>query len=193
MSKITYTDKIDNTVSQLPEINKITAANMNEIKESINAIYDSKGGFANYEDTATETTPIVLSADVWTTLTNNKLGSHTTEAFKPPYVTGNLWDSANNKIDLSSVPVGKTVLFKCDFEIVQTTNNTVIEARLSGGGHDVHFFNAEIKQAIGSHHFCQTTMFFVEDAAMQTAGLGVQVKAENNSQLEVHSFMIQIL
>ena len=88
MSKITYTDKVDNTVSQLPDINKVKAADLNEIKESVNAIYDDKGGFANYEDTATLSTPIVLSADTWTNITNDKQGEHTTEVYKPAYVTG---------------------------------------------------------------------------------------------------------
>ena len=95
MSKITYTDKVDNVISALPNINKVKAADLNEIKDSVNAIYDDKGGFANYEDTATVTTPIVLTADTWTTLTNNKQGTHTDENYKPAYITGSLWDSAN--------------------------------------------------------------------------------------------------
>lgn len=193
MAKITYTDKVNNTTSELPSINKVGAADLNEIKNSVNAIYDDKGGFVNYEDTATSITPIVLSADTWTPLTNNKLGAHTNESYKPSYVDNDLWNSATNKIDLSDVPVGKVVMFKCDFEITQTHNNTIIEARLSGGGHDVHFFNSEIKVASGSHHFCQTTMFYVEDVAMQTAGLSVEVKAERDSEMEVHQFMITII
>lgn len=38
MPLITYSDKVDNQVSPLPEINKVTAGNMNEIKNAINAI-----------------------------------------------------------------------------------------------------------------------------------------------------------
>ena len=40
MSKITYTDKEDFKVSYLPESKKVTASNLNEIKTSLNALYD---------------------------------------------------------------------------------------------------------------------------------------------------------
>ena len=40
MAKITFTNKEDNRVLDLPEINKVTASNMNEIKTSVNALYD---------------------------------------------------------------------------------------------------------------------------------------------------------
>ena len=40
MAKITYADKIDRRLVQLPNENKVTAGDLNEIKESVNAIYD---------------------------------------------------------------------------------------------------------------------------------------------------------
>lgn len=51
MSKITYTAKADNTISALPEINKVTASDMNEIKTSVNVLYDNLPGWARYDDT----------------------------------------------------------------------------------------------------------------------------------------------
>ncbi|MBP6659711.1 MAG: hypothetical protein KA174_03470 [Chitinophagales bacterium] len=40
MAKITYTNKVDKRVTNVPEKNKVTAADMNEIKTSVNEIYD---------------------------------------------------------------------------------------------------------------------------------------------------------
>lgn len=40
MAKITYTNKVDKRITNVPEKNKVTAANMNEIKTSVNSIYD---------------------------------------------------------------------------------------------------------------------------------------------------------
>lgn len=40
MAKITYTDKIDRRLIQLPNENKVSAGDLNEIKQSVNAIYD---------------------------------------------------------------------------------------------------------------------------------------------------------
>ena len=69
MAKITFTNKTDNQTSALAEIYKVTAANVNEIKTSVNALYDDQGGFAFYEDAATSVTPINLTQDTWTDLT----------------------------------------------------------------------------------------------------------------------------
>jgi len=193
MSKITYTDKVDNTVSALPAINKVAAADLNEIKESVNAIYDDKGGFANYEDLATITTPIVLSSDTWTNLTNDKQGAHTTEVYKPAYVTGSLWNSATSKIDFTEVPIGKVVLLKVDFQIVETANNTILECQIVGGGHTMQILTTEMKFQNDDHHYSVTNMVWVEDAAMQTAGMNVQLRTSHNSQVEVHNIMITII
>lgn len=51
MAKITYDDKEDNQVSPLTEKYKVTANNMNEIKTSVNALYDML---------ASHSTPIVI-------------------------------------------------------------------------------------------------------------------------------------
>ena len=193
MSKITFIDKIDNKVSSLPEENKLTAGDVNEIKNSVNAIYDDKGGFANYEDVNTLTNPIILPANTWVSLTNDKQGTHTTELFKPSYVEGSLWDSGNNKIDLSDVPVGKVVLVKVDFEITETANNTVLRGKFVGGGHDVNFLEVEMKDGGINHHFSGASMFYVEDIAMQSAGVSIQLQATANSEAEVHQIMITIL
>jgi len=193
MSKITFIDKIDNKVSSLPDENKLTAGDVNQIKNSVNAIYDDKGGFANYEDVNTSTNPIILPANTWVNLTNDKQGTHTEEAYKPAYVEGSLWDSGNNKIDLSDVPVGKVVLVKVDFEITDTANNTLITGRFSGGGHDVIFTQAEMKDGGIPHHFSGASMFYVEDVAMQAAGVFVQLNTSENSEVEVHNIMITIL
>lgn len=39
MAVITYTNKVDNRTTSLAAINKVTAADMNEIKASVNALY----------------------------------------------------------------------------------------------------------------------------------------------------------
>ena len=130
MAKITFTNKTDNSTSALAEIYKVTAANVNEIKTSVNALYDTLGGFAFYEDTATTATPINLATDTWTDLTNNKAGSGTLTTHKPSYVTGDLWDSATNTIDLGELPVGTVVLVRNDYDITTGSANTRLDLSL---------------------------------------------------------------
>ena len=67
MSEIVYTDKTNRRTSTTPESQKVTAANMNEIKASVNALYVSEILKTNRVLTSAEilalnTTPIELIA-----------------------------------------------------------------------------------------------------------------------------------
>lgn len=194
MAKITYTTKADNVVSELPEINKVTAANMNEIKTSVNAVYDTLGGFAFYEDAATEVTPIAVVADTWTDLTNDKAGSGTLTTYKPSYVSGELWDSATNTIDLDELANGKVVLVRTDFEYTPSSSNQHIDARLyfPDVPKELHFLHATIGSQHEEHHFVHTSTFYV-DSNIQTSDVKIQLQSTGGGSIKVNGFMITIL
>ena len=195
MAKITFTDKTDNQTSALAEIYKVTAADVNEIKTSTNALYDTLGGFAFYEDTATTATPINLSQDTWTDLTNNKAGSGTLTTHKPTYITGDLWDSATNTIDLSEVPVGKVILVRNDYDITTGAANTRMDSRLyfPDTTKSVEFAHDLISTSGDEVRYSRTTQFFVT-SAIKTSGVKIQVKVnKNNATARVEDFQITIL
>lgn len=195
MAKITFTDKTDNQTSALAEIYKVTASNVNEIKTSTNALYDTLGGFAFYEDTATTATPINLSQDTWTDLTNNKAGSGTLTTHKPTYITGDLWDSATNTIDLSEVPVGKVILVRNDYDITTGAANTRMDSRLyfPDTTKSVEFAHDLISSSGDEVRYSRTTQFFVT-SAIKTSGVKIQVKVDkNNATARVEDFQITIL
>jgi len=195
MAKITFTDKTDNQTSALAEIYKVTASNVNEIKTSTNALYDTLGGFAFYEDTATTATPINLSQDTWTDLTNNKAGSGTLTTHKPTYITGDLWDSATNTIDLSEVPVGKVLLIRNDYDITTGASNTRMDSRLyfPDTTKSVEFAHDLIATSGDEVRYSRTTQFFVT-SAIKTSGVKIQVKVnKNNATARVEDFQITIL
>ena len=195
MAKITFTNKTDNQTSELAEIYKVTAANVNEIKTSVNAIYDDQGGFAFYEDTATSTTPINLTADTWEDLTNNKAGSGTETTYKPTYITGDLWDSATNTIDLSEVPVGKVILVRNDYDITTGAANTRMDSRLyfPDTTKSVEFAHDLIATSGSEVRYSRTTQFFVT-SAIKTSGVKIQVKVDKSgATARVEDFQITIL
>ena len=195
MAKITFTNKTDNSTSALAEIYKVTAANVNEIKTSVNALYDTLGGFAFYEDTATTATPINLATDTWTDLTNNKAGSGTLTTHKPSYVTGDLWDSATNTIDLGELPVGTVVLVRNDYDITTGSANTRLDARLyfPDTTKSVEFSHDTIASSGTEVRYSRTTQFFVT-AAIKTTGVKIQVKVnKNNATARVEDFQITVL
>jgi len=195
MAKITFTDKIDNQISALANQYKVSASDMNEIKNSINALYDAQGGFAFYEDTATTTTPINLSVDTWTDLTNNKAGSSTFTSHKPSYVTGDLWDSANNVIDLSEIPEGKIVLIRNDFDVTSGSANTRLDARLyfPDTTKSVEFSHDDIAVNGTEVRYSRTTQFYVKND-IKTSGVKIQIKAnKNNATARVEDFLITVI
>jgi len=195
MAKITFTNKTDNQTSALAEIYKVTAANVNEVKTSVNALYDDQGGFAFYEDTETASTPINLASDTWTDLTNDKAGSGTLTTHKPSYITGDLWDSSTSTIDLSEVPVGKVILIRNDYDITTGAANTRMDSRLyfPDTTKSVEFAHDLISTSGDEVRYSRTTQFFVT-AAIKTTGVKIQVKVDkNNATARVEDFQITIL
>jgi len=195
MAKITFTNKTDNSTSELAEIYKVTAANVNEIKTSVNAIYDTLGGFAFYEDTATTATPINLTADTWTDLTNDKAGSGTLTIYKPSYVTGDLWDSATNTIDLGELPAGSVVLVRNDYDITTGSANTRMDSRLyfPDNNKSVEFSHDTIASSGTEVRYSRTTQFYVTDT-IKTTGVKIQVKVDKSgATARVEDFQITVL
>ena len=194
MAKITFTNKTDNQTTELSEIYKVTASNVNEIKTSVNALYDTLGGFAFYEDATTETTPIQVSSDTWVDLTNDKAGSGTLTTYKPSYITGDLWDSATNTIDLDEIANGKVVVVRTDFEYTADSSNQHVDARLyfTDISKELHFLHADLGSEHGAHHYVNTMQFYV-DSNIQTSDVKIQFQSSGSGDLKVNGFMITIL
>ncbi len=195
MAKIDFTNKTDNSTSALAEIYKVTAANVNEIKSSVNALYDTLGGFAYYEDTATTATPINLTVDTYTDLTNDKAGSGTLTTYKPSYVTGDLWDSATNTIDLSELTEGKVVLVRIEYDITTGSANTRMDSRLffPDTNKSLEFSHDTIASSGTEVRYSRTTQFFVTDA-IKTSGVKIQVKVDKSgATARVEDFQITVL
>jgi len=194
MAKITYSNKIDNQTTALPAINKVTAADLNEIKTSVNDIYDTLGGFAYYVDTETSVTPINLTADTWTDLTNDKAGTNT-HTNLPSYVVGDLWDSAANKIDTSKVGANKIILVRNDFDVTAGAANTRIDARLyfPDTGKSIEFSHDNISSNGDQVRYSRTTQVFILSSEL-TSGCKIQVKADKSgATMVVEDILITIL
>lgn len=89
-------------------------------------------GSANYEDTLTTGTPIVVPPSTTTELTCNALGALTNEALLPLGVSG-LWNAITSRFDFNSLTVGSEIVLRVDIQVVVATPNTVIGVNLEGG------------------------------------------------------------
>lgn len=194
MAKITYTNKTDNQTSALPAINKVTAADLNEIKTSVNAAYDKFGGFADYEDATTSGTPINLTANTWTDLTNDKAGVNT-YSHLPSYISGDLWDSSANKIDTSKVGANKILLIRNDFDVTSGAANTRLDARLyfPDTGKTIEFSHDNIASNGDLVRYSRTTQIFTQTSEL-TGGCKIQIKVDKSGATAVvENFLITVL
>jgi len=95
------------------------------------------GGFMDYNDTSTGTTPLTLVADTWTTIPNDGLGAFTNKAYKPNSAVTELINTSTGAIDPTGLHLGDTILIRNDFTVNPNTNNASLEFRYqlgTGGG-----------------------------------------------------------
>ena len=91
-------------------------------------------GFADYNDAATTLTPISLTADTWTRLTNDEQGAYTNTGYMPLGVS-RLFDE--DGIDVSELSLGDSIIIRYDFTVTPAINGAFLEFRLllgSGAG-----------------------------------------------------------
>jgi hypothetical protein len=128
MSKITYTDKVDNTVSALPAINKVAAADLNEIKESVNYLYDNVPGWARYDDTQyTTLSPYNFSAETEFTIPNNAGNVINTHI----HSTVPFYDGANSKVYAENE--NDVYIITVAFKAKLSNANGFVEMSMEGG------------------------------------------------------------
>lgn len=109
MAKITFTNKTSVIQNPLPNINKVSDSDMNEIKNSVNALYNVTG-WVEYKDlTNTVSSKQSLTASQESTLTID--GASTIKTYKPLNMTGELW--SENKI--TPLALGDAYQIRIDF------------------------------------------------------------------------------
>lgn len=97
---------------------------------------DAHFGFADYNDTATASTPVALVADTWTTLPNDGLGPFTQEQL-PNGMTTML--GAGGAIDLTGLTQFSDVFVRPDYTVTPSSNNASLDFRFSlGSGADAY-------------------------------------------------------
>ena len=89
-------------------------------------------GYFDYNDLATQTTPLAFTSGVELQLTNDTLGAFT-DVSKAPYGISILWDSATNTFDFSQFESGDTIDLRVDLNISTIGANAVVKCFLRLG------------------------------------------------------------
>lgn len=112
----------------LPPFGNATTAGVRQnfavAKVEIEALQGSHG-FVDYNDAATGVTPISVSANTWTKLTNNKLGPNTKIDALPAGVT-NIWNATANQFVFTELPLNTTMDGRFDVSVTTSSANQVV-------------------------------------------------------------------
>ena len=151
-------------------------------------------GYADYNDTLTTTTPIAVSPSTWTKLTNNKLGANTRSRL--PVGVTNLWNSANNQMDLSELPVDTMVTLRADIVVTTSSVNQVVKLRsVFAIGNPIQFDLEASEIAFktsGVHKIVQLGSFYIGSDAVKNNPAEFQLWSDASCTVVVNGWFFKV-
>ena len=102
-------------------------------------------GYADYNDTSTSASPLVLVDDVWTSIPNNGAGASTNNNL--PNGLNSVLDKSNGNIVVDELPINSAIWVRMDFSVNALTNNSALDFRFQlGGGPDVYYLEDTVSR-----------------------------------------------
>ena len=159
----------------------------------------SVGGFMDYNDTSTTSTPINLSADTWTTIPNDGLGAFTNKTYRPDGNSIELIDTATGAIDTTGLSLGDTILIRNDFTVVPNTNNASLLFRYQlgsgAGSYTLEKRLGRLDEGSGSPYRFSLSpdLIYMGDTNTKNNPISLQVKLSTGGTLVNAGSVIQLI
>ena len=172
--------------------NSITAQDMRDLIVSLSM----RGGYADYNDLATATTPLSHTGGVDTYLTNDAAGANTAKNWINPGIT-DVWDDVADEFDWSELAVGDTVDIRFDIDVTTTAANQEIDIDLemaSGDAiqFDLHFLRDSFKTA-GTYKIGAVAMIYIGSATVQTTPAKFKLSSASNASIQVNGWFCRVV
>lgn len=140
-------------------------------------------GLWDYNDLATQTTPIVLTpVATFVKITNDEAGPGTNKTYKLLEVT-DLWDEVANQFDFSELSLGDVVDFRFDFVVTTTGANHELEFQLDVGIGDAGNYQLTIHRenfkSAGTYSVIKMFSMYMGD--LTTKDFPAEIKAKSDS------------
>lgn len=156
-------------------------------------------GWYDYNDLATQTTPIALTvAGTFYDLTNDKLGPNTRTTYAVSGVP-DVWNSGTSRFDFTGLSLGDTLEIRADVTITTTAANTAIDIVLelaTGTGTPVSIpliNTANIKTA-STVQLIGDRGFYIGSALTQTNPAKIKMKADaTGTTVKVNGWYIRVI
>jgi len=157
------------------------------------------GGFIDYNDTSTSTTPISLVSDTWTTIPNDGLGAFTNKAYKPNGDVVELMDNSTGAIDPTGLKLGDTILIRNDFTVTPSTNNASLQFRYQlgagAGSYTLEKRLGRLDEGSGSPYRFSLSpdLIYMGDTNTRDNPISLQVKLSTGGTLVNAGSVIQLI
>lgn len=156
---------------------------------------DTDSGYFDYNDTATAVTPIALTANVWTKLTNNSLGPNTTKKGAAVNLL-DIWNTSTNQFDFTKTELYTMINIRVDVAVNSGSPNTEIQLRLNLGigssGPYTLFFNNTIVKSAGQYQLLIPCNIYIGNDITRNYPTEIQIKTDTNSSVIVNGWYCQI-
>lgn len=154
-----------------------------------------RGGFADFNDSATAVTPITyVPADNWKLLTNDKSGEFTLIDYLPEGITGALYDS--NEFDFSEMSIGDMINMRTDLIVTTSSPNQEVETRLRVAiGTDSEFFipfSTITYKSAEAHQLNMYNGIYIGSNDVLNSPARFEIKSDANASIVVNGWYCQL-
>tara|TARA_R110002126_G_scaffold22993_1_gene81398 strand:+ start:2107 stop:2631 length:525 start_codon:yes stop_codon:yes gene_type:complete len=154
------------------------------------------GGILDYNDAATTTVPIAVSAATPTILTNDELGAFTNKAYLPAGVT-DVWLAGTSTFDWSELKLGDMVDIRLDVNIITTLNNTEAKIDLilavGGSSYAIPWMLANNYKTAGTHNVNVYNGIYIGDTNTLDNGARFEITTDNACTVVVNGWYVKII
>jgi len=157
------------------------------------------GGFIDYNDSSTSSSPITLLADTWTTIPNDGLGAFTNKTYKPDGNVVELMDNSTGAITTSGLELGDTILIRNDFTVTPSTNNASLQFRYQlGSGANAYTLEkrlGRLDEGSGNPYRFSLSpdLIYMGDTNTKNNPISLQVKLSTSGTLVNAGSVIQLI
>lgn len=155
----------------------------------------ARAGWIDYNDT---TGNVSMTADTWTIIPNNGLGSFTNKLY-PPADTVELMNIATGAIDPTSLDLGDFILIRNDFTVTPTINNSALDFRYTlGAGEGAYTLQQSLGRldrgsGIGYRFALRVDSIYMGDTNTRDNPIGLQVRCSSDAILNNAGSVIEVI
>lgn len=189
LTKYINGQRVSNYVEQNPSTLSLSA---NNAKTKVPRI-----GFYDYNDSATATTPISLTANTWADLTNNGLGPFTILDHGLEGITS-IWNTSTNRFDFSDLNLGDMLDIRVDVQVTTTAPNQTVDLHLtmgygSAGQYDLPIVTDQQFKSVGVKNVIRQQTFYIGHLESKNNPAILSIRSDASASVRVNGWYIRVM